>query len=193
MVGGAFLIELISAGRVLLEGKGRTAKVVVQDPTPFNGEPLQAAFTRLQGKRPLKPQDAVVRLGRKGKSAVYEELAARGMVAPRTKAWLFFSVTRHDVTSPEREALVTGVRRVLLDDAPPDAITGPLVGLLLAGNLLKVVVDGPDRKRAKKRAEAVTQGDWASAGVREAIKAAQAAIAVVAVTAATAGAAGSGG
>jgi hypothetical protein len=193
LVGGAFLIDLIAAGRVVLEGKGRKAKVVVVDSTPVPGGPLQVAFTRLQAKGPLRPQDAVVRLGKRGKSAVYASLAAQGLVRARTKGWGVLSVTRHDVTSPERAALVGAVRRVLLEDAPADATTGPLVGLLHAGKLLKVVVDGPDRKRARKRAEVVSQGDWASAGVRDAIKAAQSAVAVVAVTAATAGAAGGGG
>lgn len=163
------------------------------DATPLAAGPLQVAFTRLQAKKPLKPQDAVARLGKRGRPAVYESLVARGMVTARKHVRGVFPLKRYDVTSSgERSALVTAVRRVLLDDAPADATTGPLVGLLLASNLLKVVVDRPDRKRARMRAEVVSQGDWASDGVREAIKAAQSAVAVVAVAAATAGAEGSG-
>ncbi len=192
VVGGAFLIDLISAGRLGLEGEGRKARVVVLDPTPLAAGPLQVAFNRLQAKKPLKPQDAVARLGKRGRPAVYESLAARGVTAARQDVRRVFPLKRYDVTSSgERSALVTAVRRVLLGDAPADATTGPLVGLLLASDLLKVVVDRPDRKRARMRAEVVSQGDWASDVVREAIKAAQSAVAVAAV-AATAGAEGSG-
>jgi hypothetical protein len=187
VVGGAFLVDLVAAGRVGLEGKGRRAKVVVLDPTPPDAGPLQDAFARLQSRRPLKPRDAVVRLGKRGRTAVYASLVEQRAVVVRPRAWGVLSVTRYDVTSTDRAALLTAVRRVLLEDATPDGLTGPLVGLLLAADLLGVVVDRHERKRAKKRAQVVAEGDWASAGVREAIRAAQSAIAAGAVTAATAG------
>ena len=68
--------------------------------------------------------------------------------------------------------------------------TRPARGLLSAGNLVKLAVDRPDRRRAKKRAAEIAKGDWASEAVRAAIQSAQAAT-TAAVAAAGAAAAGS--
>jgi hypothetical protein len=51
-----------------------------------------------------------------------------------------------------------------------------VIGLLSATNLVKKLVDKPDRKRAEARATVVSEGDWAREGVRQAIQAAQTAV-----------------
>ena len=85
-------------------------------------------------------------------------------------------LTRHDVLDRARRSDYRRVRGALLHRQDPDHETGPLIGLLSAGNLAKLVVDRPDRRRAKKRAAEIAKGDWAREAVRAAIESAQAAM-----------------
>ncbi|WP_194839901.1 MULTISPECIES: GOLPH3/VPS74 family protein [Aeromicrobium] len=184
--GGAFLFDLVAAGRLELQGTGRKARLVVTDPTPVPDPLLQAAFERvLSARRPLTPQSAVSRLGKKGRERTYDALAAAGAVRPRPeKALGLFPVTRHDVVDvARREALLAGIRASLLNGQPADETTGPIIGLLSAADLTKAVVDKPDRSLAKARAKVISEGDWASASVRKAIQAAQSAITTTIVAA----------
>ena len=80
----------------------------------------------------------------------------------------------------------------LLHGREPSPQTGALLAVLDASDLLKHVVDRPDRKAAKARAKQIAEGNWASAGVRKAIEASQAAI-TAAVVASTVAASSSGG
>jgi hypothetical protein len=196
VLGGAVLLDLVAAGAVRLEGEGKKARVVVADPSTRSDPEVEAGLARLRDRKPGKAQNVVTRLGKKARAAAYDALTASGRVRPREEEVLgLFPVTRHDVVDVAgREALVAAVRDVLLDDVRPDDRTGPLVSLLHAGDLLGVVVDRPDRKRAKDRADEVSRGDWAAQGVRDAIASANAAImAAVIAGSAAASAGGSGG
>ncbi len=63
------------------------------------------------------------------------------------KALGIFTVSRYEVVdSARRHDLVNRVRASLLHDQPADAETGPLIGLLSAADLTKLLVDKPDRK-----------------------------------------------
>ena len=191
VMGGAFLIDLVEAGRLALDGEGREARVVAADHAHTGDALLDGAFDRVRQRGRQRPQSIVTRLGRKGRDRTYRALASRGAVQPRhEKAFGLFPLTRHDVLdTARRDDLLTRIRAVLLHDQPADAETGPIIGLLSAASLTKAVVDKPDRRRAKARAKVVSEGDWASEGVRKAIQAAQSAVTagVVAATVATAG------
>jgi hypothetical protein len=191
VLGGAMLYDLVSLERLQLDGKGRKARVTVADPSPAPDAALEAAFARVRDRRPSKAQSIVGRLGKHGQKNLYRVLTEEGSVRPREeKALGLFPLTRHDVLdTARRDQLLQRIRGALLHGQEPDAETGPLIGLLSAGELVKLVVDKPDRKRAKKRAAEIAEGDWASESVKAAIQAARAAMtaAVVASTAATAG------
>lgn len=191
--GGAFLLDLVTDGRLGLEGEGRKARVVVLDRTPVADLLTEQAFDRIRNRGMQKPQNTVTRLGKNGRKLLYESLAARGAVRRRpAKAFGIFPLTRHDIIdTARRDDLRTRIRSALLHDQPTDAETGPLIGLLSAADLVKIVVDKPDRKVAKERAKELAKGDWASVGVRKAIEAAQAAITAGVVAATAAGASGS--
>jgi hypothetical protein len=188
--GGAFLLDLVTARRVTLQGDGRKARVVITDRSPVVDAITEQAFARIRNRGMQKPQSAVPRLGKDGRKLVYESLAAKGAVLRRPAMALgIFPLTRHDVIdTARRDDLRTRIRSSLLHDQPADADTGPLIGLLAAADMLKIVVDKPDRKVAKARAKVLADGDWASEGVRKAIQAAQVAITagIVAVTSAAA-------
>ncbi|AWB93782.1 GOLPH3/VPS74 family protein [Aeromicrobium chenweiae] len=193
VMGGAFLIDLVAAGRLALVGQGWRARVSVVDRTPLGDPLLQGAFARVQDRKAQTPQNMVARLGRKGRQRTYDALIAKGAVSPRQERVLgLFPVTRHDVLAVgRRDELTARVRATLLHGQAPDAEIGPLIGLLSASSLTKVVVDKPDRALAKARAKAVAEGDWASEGVRKSIQAAQGAITAAVVAASVAGGSGS--
>jgi hypothetical protein len=106
---------------------------------------------------------------------VYEALVAGGTLRRRpAKALGIFPLTRHDIVdTTRRDDLTTRIHASLVHDQPADAETGPLIGLLSAANLTKIVVDRSDRRTARARAKALSRGDWISETVRKAISAAQ--------------------
>jgi hypothetical protein len=193
VLGGAFLIDLVAAGRLALEGQGRKARVVVADPEPVDDPVIGQAFARVRNKGRLTPQNSVSKLGSQSKKVLYDALVASGTLRRRpARALGIFPLTRYDfVETARRDDLRTRIQASLLHDQPADSETGPLIGLLSAADLTKIVVDKPDRKKAKARAKILAEGDWASEGVRKAIKAAQAAMSGAIATGAAATAASS--
>jgi hypothetical protein len=178
MMGGAFLFDLVAAGRLELEGKRRKARVVIADPSPIDDPVLEQAFARVRHRGRQTPRNIVTRLGRDGRTNVYAALARKRIVQPRKEKVLgVIGLTRHDVLdTARRDSLLGRVRANLLHEIRADATTGPLIGLLSAADQVRLVVDKPDRRRATARAKLISEGDWAAEGVRQAIKAAQAAM-----------------
>jgi hypothetical protein len=190
VVGGAILLDLIALGRIDLAGEGRKARAVVIDASPVPDWIAEAAFARVRDRRPMKPRDLVTKLGKGAKVAQYDALVASGVLQAReVKVAGLFPRRRHSLLRPtERAALLASVRSALLEGAEPDERTGPIVGLLSAADLLGVVVGKRDLRQAKTRAAAFGEGDWASQGVRDAIRAAQTAVAAATVAATSAAA-----
>ena len=193
VIGGAHLLDLVAAGHLALDGEGRKARVVVSSHAPVGDPVLEAAFARVRNRGRQSPQSAVTKLGKQGRKRVYAALVAKGQMRARpAKALGIFPLSRYDVVdTARRHDLVNRVRASLLHDQPADAETGPLIGLLYAADLTKLMVDKPERRQAKARAKAICEGDWASEGVRKAIQAAQAAVTAGIVAATAAGASGS--
>src|SRR4051812_42703355 len=101
--GGAFLFDLVAGGRLALDGKGRRAKVVIALDSPPEEALLGGAFERIRARRPMAPQNAVTRLGRKGRARTYEALVSRGAVRPRAeKALGLFPATRYEIVDTAR-------------------------------------------------------------------------------------------
>ena len=193
VIGGAHLLDLVAAGHLALDGEGRKARVVVISHAPVGDPVLEQAFARVRNRGRQTPQNTVTKLGKQGRKHAYAALVDKGqMRAKPAKAVGIFPVSRHDVVdNARRHDLINRVRASLLHDQPADRETGPLIGLLSAADLTKLLVDKPDRKRAKARAKVVAEGDWASEGVRKAIQAAQSAVTAGILAATTAGAVGS--
>jgi hypothetical protein len=194
VMGGAFLFDLVAAGSLDLDGERRKARVVVKEHAPVDDPVLEQAFARVRHRGRQAPRSIVTRLGKHAMKNVYAALAAKGIVRSRDeKALGIFPLTRHEVLETARRDDLQGrIRASLLHDIPADAETGPLIGLLSAAGLVKLVVDKPDRKRATARAKVIAQGDWASEGVRQAIQAAQAAMTAAIASTSIAGVAGAG-
>jgi hypothetical protein len=177
-LGGAFLFDLVGAGRLALEGRGRSARVAVADHTPVDVPIVEQAFARVRNKGRLTPSKCVSMMGKQAKGLVYESLVADGTLRRRpAKALGLFPLNRYDVVdTTRRDDLRTRIRASLVHDQPADAETRPLIGLLSAAGMTKIVVDRPDRRMAKARAKVLSEGDWISEGVRAAIRSAQVAM-----------------
>jgi hypothetical protein len=190
VLGGAHLLDLVAAGYLALDGQGRKARVVVISHAPVGDPVLEQAFAHVRNRGRQTAQNTVTKLGRQGRKHTYAALVAKGQMRTRpAKALGIFPLSRYEVIdSARRHDLINRVRASLLHDQPADSETGPLIGLLSAADLTKLLVDKPDRKQAKARAKVVAEGDWASEGVRRAIQAAQSAVTagIIAATAATA-------
>lgn len=194
VMGGAFLLDLVADGHLALDGAGRKARVSVADHSPVSDPLLQSAFDRVRHRGRQTPQNAVMRLGRKGIAQTYEALTVHGAVRPRhDRAFGIIPLTRHEIVDPaRRDELLNRVRACLLLDQRADAATGPVIALLSAGDLVRVVVDRSQRKRAKERAAAIAEDDWATDGVRRAVRTAQSALMAAIVGVSVAGSSGSG-
>ncbi|MGJ9411740.1 GPP34 family phosphoprotein [Aeromicrobium sp. CF4.19] len=190
VLGGAALVQLVHLGRVGVEGAGRKARVLTIDPTPVSDPGLEAAFGRIRQRGRQAPREAVGRLGKGYRPGVLSALVQQGVLSHRDAKVLGIAVQRFELLdAARRDGLVARLRAVLLQDQPADEDTGPLVGLLLAANLLGLVVERPDHRQAKARAAIVAEGDWAADGVRQAVAAGQAAITAAMASGAAAGAA----
>lgn len=193
VLGGAILFDLVREGRLTVEGRKKSRlKVVVADSSPLGNPVLDAALERVRNQGRQSPRTTVGRLGKHAQKNAYALLSSRGLVRPRQQKVLgLFPVTHHEVVDPvRRDVLVQSTRAVLLHGQPADDTTGPIIGLLSAADLLKLVVERPDLKTAKARATVIAEGDWASEAVKDAVRAAQAAVTAGVMAAVTVTAAG---
>lgn len=196
VVGGAVLVDLVVAERCEVDGPAKKARVHTTSTTPLGSPVHDRALSRLKVGQRQPASRLVPRLGKGAHAGVLAALVAEGeLVATRHQRLGFLTVTRYDIPDPaRRDALLAEVRRVLVGEVEPDERTGPLVGLASAGDLVKHLVPGEQRKAATRRAKAIAKGDWAGTAAAAAVAAASAA-ATAAATAAivAASAAGDGG
>lgn len=143
----------------------------------------------------LRPRDAVGRPGKGLPKVVHADLAARSLLEDRSDRWLgLFPRPRYVVLpSAGRDELVAGVRAVLLGEREPDERLGALAALVGAADLARHLVPRDRRREATKRAKTLTEGAWASEGVRAAVKASEEAMMIAVMAATTTAAAGGSG
>ncbi|WP_404348290.1 GPP34 family phosphoprotein [Phycicoccus jejuensis] len=148
-----------------------------------------------------RPKDVVSKLGGAGawrdragalRDLSFQRMTAAGVLRhEETRVLGLFPRSRWTVLDPSLvPALRHRVAAALADGAPvPDARTTALVALLSSVDHLAALTVLPKRE-AKRRADAVTAGDWAAPAVRAAVEEVNAAVVagVVAATAATAAA-----
>jgi len=171
-LGGANLVELTLLGQVDVSGdqdQGKRGRIIVRDPSPPGDDVLDAALRILVERQGRKPSAVIRPLGKNLRPALYQRLAARGV-------------------------LRAGQRRVLgVFPAAPDERTAALIALLHALKCEHKVVDPRpyqlSRRQLRARAAEIAEGNWASEAVRKAI---DEMIAAVAAASAAATAAASG-
>lgn len=189
ILGGAALYELIDRGKLGLAGEGRGTRVVVLDPTPVPEPSLEYGFATARKHEKQLPRNAVLRLagGFHLYDGIYGGLAQEGVLGRDQKSGPF-SPHRFQVLHPaRRDALIDGLRAVLLGGQAPDEHLRRLAALLVvaddhAGPLLDIVIDRhiavgampaserrPAKEFAARRALELAKGDWIAATTLQAI------------------------
>jgi hypothetical protein len=197
-LGGANLVELTLLGKVDVsaeQDQGRRGRIIVRDPSPPGDDVLDAALRILVERQGSKPSAVVRPLGKNLRPALYQRLAAGGVLrAGRGRALGIFPVHTWPAQDPGHEAGVRQrVTQALVQTATPDERTAALIALLHALRCEHKVGDPRpyqlSRRQLRARAEQIAQGNWASEAVRKALDEMVAAVAAAsaAATAATSG------
>jgi hypothetical protein len=167
---GAVLLDLVNGSHVGFGPDGKKLQRLSRSGDPF----LDRALSRLD--KPAKPQRAVERLRHNVRNDVMQRLADRGVLRlEKRKVLGVFPTTSWVIIDPgSGERVRNEVGAVLLGRREPDARTGALISLVYAVKAVHKVVEG-DRRQLNARAKKISEGDWASAAVKDAVRAVQAA------------------
>jgi hypothetical protein len=187
-LGGAHLLDLVLLGRVDVAATGesvREGRLVVRDSSSTSDPLLDRALAIIAQRVGKRPSATVTALGKGQREAVYERLVSRGVLrAERTKILGIFprdTWPAEDATHENevRERIVSALRA----PSTVDPRTGALISLLHSLRAVEKVFDpgalGVRKKELVRAAEKISEGDWASKAVRQAIDSANAALAAV--------------
>lgn len=199
-LGGALLVELAMHRHVEPVAQERTWGFTPKDRITATGllpaDPLLREAQEVVAAKERTAQDLVTRLGRKRRDPLLERLVDRGMIRREESKvlGLFPRTTWPEADGRHEDAVRARLEAVLLRDETPDAHHGALIGLLAAmGIAHQVVVDDQRPAReVKRRAKEVADGDWAAAGVKDAVASAQAAMSAALLVTTTTVVSGSG-
>jgi plasmid stability protein len=189
---GANLVELALMNKVDLSGEGeegRPGRIVVRDPAPVGDDVLDAALKILAANHGQKPSAVIRPLSKNLREALYERLAAAGVIrAERGKILGIFRTRTWPAQDASHEAQVRELlTQALVQQTAPDTRSAALIALLHALRCEHKVVDpepyGLSKRQLAARAEEIAQGNWASGAVRKAIDEMNAAV-IAATTAA---------
>ncbi len=136
-LGGANLVELALMNKVDLsvEGEdGRPGRVVVRDPSPAGDDVLDAALAILAANQGKKPSAVIRPLSKNLRQALYERLAAAGVIrAERGKILGIFPTHTWPAQDASHEAQVRELLTpALVHQTAPDTRTAALIALLHA-------------------------------------------------------------
>jgi Golgi phosphoprotein 3 (GPP34) len=191
-LGGANLLELTLLGKVGISGpqdQGRSGRIIVRDPSPPGDEVLDAALQVLGGQQGKKPSAVIRPLGKNLRPALYQRLAADGVLrATEHRVLGILPVRAWPAQNPGAEARgLQQVTQALVQPGAPDQRTAALIALLHALKCEHKVVDprscGLSRRQIRARAAEISEGNWASDAVRQAIDAVVAGIAAASTAA----------
>jgi hypothetical protein len=197
-LGGANLLELTLRGKVDISGpgdQGRPGRIIVRDPAPAGDEVLDGARQILVAQQGKKPSAVITPLSKNLRPALYQRLAASGVLREERRRVLgVFPVRAWPAQDAGHEAGIRQqVAQALAQPGLPDERTAALISLLHALKCEHKVIDprscGMSRRQLRTRAGEIAQGNWASDAVRKAIDEMVTAVAVAA-TAATAASSG---
>jgi golgi phosphoprotein 3 len=177
-VSGAVLAELISAGRLGMDDRGR---VSVIDASPTGDDLFDDVLAQIvERKKPRTLKDWVLSLGQ-GKLKVVQRLESRlvgrGILREEEGRilWVFPTHRFPEMDSTPEMVVRERLRAVVLGGETPDARTSMLLALVKATRLVNEVFGKEQRDTAKARIEELTHGEASGAAVSGAVKAVEAA------------------
>ncbi|MGW7367308.1 GOLPH3/VPS74 family protein [Streptomyces sp. NPDC054841] len=171
-VAAGILLELVMAGRVTVTD----GRLEVTDHSPTGVALLDGRLEKLaewteRGSR-RRMTDWLAKDHPKAVPATVESLCARGLVVEEVhRALGIFPVRRYpEADGSVEQELRSRLTAVVLEGAEPDERTCGLVALLQATHLHGLAFPGLPRKQVDPRMMEIAKGQWAGAGVREAIR-----------------------
>jgi len=194
-LGGALLVELALRERVGVtppeSGRGKRGRVAITNLTPTDDAELDAALDKLARNEGKKVKDVLStfaskknRLGHGVRERLLERLAGVGVLVRHQSTVLGFiprTTWPAGDLAPEDEVR-RRLQSALVGQETPAERTVALIALLQVTGLLSKVVSSEDKRAVKSRAKKLTDGDWASKAVKDAIDEAAAAGAAVAAS-----------
>ena len=146
-LGGANLLELTLLGKVDVSGpqdQGKPGRIVVRDPAPAGDEVLDAALQVLVEQQGRKPSAVIRPLGKNLRPALYQRLAASGVLrAAKGRVLGIFPVRSWPAQDPGHEAGIREqVTQALIQPGTPDERTAALISLLHALKCVRKAIDG---------------------------------------------------
>jgi hypothetical protein len=175
---GAFLIELVGAGLLRVEGKDLVAAAA----GTARDEILDRILTDVRSaKRTRNLKYWVGRTGRSGgkiRSKLADRLVAKGILQrEERRLLLIFPTTRYPQVNPLPEyAVRERLRAALRAMTPPDDRTAALIALAHACDLVGRLFDKGERREAKKRAREIARNQPIGAAVVQTVEAIRAAV-----------------
>jgi hypothetical protein len=125
-LGGANLVELTLLGKVDVSGEqdqGRRGRIIVRDPSPPGDDVLDAALRILVERQGSKPSAVIRPLAKNLRPALYQRLAASGVLrAGQARALGIFPTRTWPAQDPSHEA---EVRRLVTQALVQAAAQGP--------------------------------------------------------------------
>ena len=179
---GAVLIDLAERDRVEVAGPGETVRegrLYVRDRTPTGETVLDEVLSRVEDRGPKKPASLVPHLTKGLREALYERLAARGIVrAEEGRVLGIFPRRQWPATdSTHEDEMRRGLRDVLVAGREPTVHEAMLVSMLYAVEQVpKVLGDEVDKREVRERAKSIAEGQFAGEAVRKAVEAVRAAV-----------------
>jgi len=130
---GANLVELALMNKVDLSAEGEAGKpgrIIVKDPSPADDDILDAALEILAANQGKKPSVVIRPLSKNLRQALYERLAAAGVVrAERGKILGIFSTRTWPAQDASHEAQARDLlTQALVQQTPPDTRSAALIG-----------------------------------------------------------------
>jgi hypothetical protein len=183
-VAGGIVLELVVAGRVSVDD----GRITVVDTAPTGVRLLDDRLGMIDAwaagrRRPPKVTEWLTKDKGKALDAALESLAERGLVGREQRTVLgVFPVRRFPETdgTVERE-LRARLEDVVLRGAEPDDRSAGLVALLHGAKLHRLAFPDLPRREVAPRMREISEGQWAGASVRKAIREMEAAMTAVAL------------
>jgi hypothetical protein len=183
-VAGGIVLELVVAGRVSVDD----GRITVVDTAPTGVRLLDDRLGMIDAwaagrRRPPKVTEWLTKDKGKALDAALESLAERGLVGREQRTVLgVFPVRRFPETdgTVERE-LRARLGDVVLRGAEPDDRSAGLVALLHGAKLHRLAFPDLPRREVAPRMREISEGQWAGASVRKAIREMEAAMTAVAL------------
>ena len=187
-IGGALLVELSLRGAVEVTEKQAFRQPKVVPVTDASSLPPMLADSLVQVTEKERTAASLVpRLGKDRKQELLDRLVDKGMVrCERDKILGLFPRTRWPAEDSRRETDVRReIVRALRDERAADERTAALISLLSALDMASKAfsIDGLSGRDVRKRAQAISDGDWASGAVRDAVAAVHSAVTLAMIAA----------